>query len=166
VLTALRATGVGLKWPNDLVWNGHKLGGILIELQGDTQGPCWVVVGIGINVNMQEADGAAIDQAWTSLARITGAHWDRTVLTAQFMAAVWQVVARFPRDGLGPWLTAYAGFDLLADRPVQVDWAGEQLAGVARGVDANGALLLDCDGHRRPVWGGEVTVRAGFGPAV
>ncbi|MGK2940620.1 MAG: biotin--[acetyl-CoA-carboxylase] ligase [Immundisolibacter sp.] len=166
LITARGVPGVGLKWPNDLLCDGHKLGGILIELQGETQGPCWVVAGVGINVNMQEADGAAIDQAWTSLARISGEHWDRNVLAAQLTGAVRRVLARFPREGLGPWLAAYARFDTLADHPVHVDWAGERLAGVARGVDANGALLLDCAGHRRSVWGGEVTVRAGFGPSI
>ncbi len=169
LLTELGVAGVGLKWPNDLLCGGRKLGGILIELQGDTQGPCWAVAGMGLNVNMDADDGAAaqaIDQAWTSLARVSGGTWDRTALAARVIAAMHQVMVEFPDSALQPWLGAYARFDLLADRPVQVDWAGEQISGVARGIDAAGALLLDCDGHRRALWGGEVTVRSGLGPAV
>lgn len=165
-LTGLGVAGVGLKWPNDLLCGGAKLGGILIELQGDTQGPCWAVAGIGLNVNMDASDGASIDQPWTSLARLAGRGWDRTALAAQVITTVGQVMSGFPTSGLAPWLAAYAGFDLLADRPVQVDWAGERITGVARGIDASGALLLDCNGERRALWGGEVTVRAGHGPAV
>lgn len=166
MLTGLGVAGIGLKWPNDLLCGGAKLGGILIELQGDTQGPCWAVAGIGLNVNMDTNDGMSIDQPWTSLARLGGRTWDRTALAAQVITAVRQVMAGFPATGLAPWLAAYAGFDLLADQPVQVDWAGERITGVARGIDASGALLLDCAGARRALWGGEVTVRAGRGPAV
>lgn len=165
-LTALGVPGIGLKWPNDVLCGGQKLAGILIELQGDTQGPCWAVVGIGINVNMDRADDAAIDQPWTSLARVSGRQWDRTALAAQVLIEVSELLARYPTQGLAPWQDAYARFDLLAGRPVQVDWAGERIAGVARGVDASGALLVDCDGQRRTLWGGEVTVRPAHGPAV
>lgn len=165
-LTGLGVAGVGLKWPNDLLCDGRKLGGILVELQGDTQGPCWAVAGIGLNVNMAAADGASIDQPWTSLAQLADRTWDRTALAAQLITDVRGVMAGFLTRGLAPWQEAYARFDLLADRVVQVDWAGEHISGVARGIDASGALLVDCGGQRRALWGGEVTVRAGHGPAV
>jgi BirA family biotin operon repressor/biotin-[acetyl-CoA-carboxylase] ligase len=74
-------------------------------------------------------------------------------------------MAAFPASGLAPWLAEYAAADVLAGREIDVDWAGERLHGVARGIDAQGALLVDCDGVRRPLWGGEVTVRAGRGSA-
>lgn len=165
-LTALGVPGLGLKWPNDLLCGGQKLAGILIELQGDTQGPCWAVVGVGLNVNMDRADDGVIDQPWTSLARVSGRAWDRTALAAQLLTVVGELMASYPTQGLAPWQDAYARFDLLAGRPVQVDWAGERIAGVACGVDPNGALLVDCDGQRRVLWGGEVTVRQAHGPAV
>ena len=166
LLAGLGVSGLALKWPNDLLCGGQKLGGILIELQGDTQGPCWAVAGIGLNVNMDGVPGAAIDQPWTSLSRSAGRRWDRTALAAQVISEIAKVMATYPAQGLAPWRDAYARFDLLAGQPVQVDWAGEHIAGVARGIDASGALLVDCDGVRRALWGGEVTVRAGRGPAV
>lgn len=165
VLRGCGVEGVGIKWPNDLVSGRHKLGGILIELQGDTQGPCWAVVGIGLDVNMSAAEEGAIDQPWTSLSRLTGHAFDRTALAAQVIAAVRDTLAAFPATGLAPWLPEYAAADVLAGREIDVDWAGERLQGVARGIDAHGALLVDCDGVRRALWGGEVTVRAGRGPA-
>ena len=166
LLTALGITGVGLKWPNDLLCGGRKLGGILIELQGDTQGPCWAVAGIGLNVNMDAKEGASIDQPWTSLARLAGRSWDRTALVAQVVSSVRQVMAEFPGNGLAPWLDAYEQFDLLVGCPVQVDWAGEHISGIARGINPSGALLVDCGGPQRALWGGEVTVRAARGSAV
>jgi BirA family biotin operon repressor/biotin-[acetyl-CoA-carboxylase] ligase len=166
LLAGLGVSGLSLKWPNDLLCGGQKLGGILIELQGDTQGPCWAVAGIGLNVNMDDAPGAAIDQPWTSLSRVAGRRWDRTALAAQVVGEIAKVMAAYPAQGLAAWRDAYARFDLLAGQPVQVDWAGEHIAGVARGIDPSGALLVDCDGVRRALWGGEVTVRAGRGSAV
>ena len=165
LLRGLRVAGLGIKWPNDLVCGPRKLGGILIELQGDTHGPCWAVVGIGLDVNMSATEGSAIDQPWTSLARVTGRPWDRTALAAQVIRTVRDAMTMFPATGLAPWLAAYADADVLAGREIDVEWAGERLRGVARGIDVNGALLVDCDGERRPLWGGEVTVRAGHGSA-
>jgi BirA family biotin operon repressor/biotin-[acetyl-CoA-carboxylase] ligase len=166
LLAGRGVSGLGLKWPNDLLCGGGKLGGILIELQGDTQGPCWAVAGIGLNVNMDVTDGDAIDQPWTSLERVTGRAWDRTELAARVVAQVAAVMAAYPTQGLAQWRDTYSRFDLLTGRPVLVDWAGEHITGVARGIDPSGALLVECDGQQRVLWGGEVTVRAGRGPAV
>jgi len=75
VARALAACGVPpvqLKWPNDLLYGGAKLGGILLEMTGDPAGACQVVVGIGLNVNMPDEVAAGIDQAWTDVSRIAG----------------------------------------------------------------------------------------------
>ena len=70
VARALAACGVPpvqLKWPNDLLYEGAKLGGILLEMTGDPAGACQVVVGIGLNVNMPGKVAEAIDQSWTDV---------------------------------------------------------------------------------------------------
>lgn len=166
LLSDLGVPGVGIKWPNDLLCDGRKLGGILIELQGDTQGPCWVVAGVGLNVNMHGAADDAIDQPWTSLAQLTGRDWDRTALAVRMISTLRQVMSDFPAMGLAHWQAVYDRFDVLAGRPVDVDWAGERIRGVACGIDSSGALLVDDGAGRRALWGGEVTVRARGGSAV
>jgi BirA family biotin operon repressor/biotin-[acetyl-CoA-carboxylase] ligase len=166
LLAGLGVAQVRLKWPNDVLCGGGKLGGILIELQGDTQGPCWAVAGLGLNVNMLTADDGGIEQAWNSLARASGRTWDRTALAAQVVTTLYQVMQAFPNTGLEPWLATYARFDGLAGQAVRVDWAGERVDGVACGIAGNGALLLDCAGQQRQIWGGDVSVRIGVGSAV
>ncbi|GAB4359187.1 MAG: bifunctional biotin--[acetyl-CoA-carboxylase] ligase/biotin operon repressor BirA [Immundisolibacter sp.] len=166
LLAGLGVAQLHLKWPNDILCASGKLGGILIELQGDTQGPCWAVAGLGLNVNMLTAEGGGIEQAWNSLARASGRTWDRTALAAQVVTTIYQVMRAFPTTGLEAWRATYARFDGLAGQVVQVDWAGERVDGVVCGIADNGALLLDCAGHRRQIWGGDVSVRVGLGSAV
>ncbi|HBG51595.1 MAG TPA: hypothetical protein DDW89_07270, partial [Gammaproteobacteria bacterium] len=144
LLTGLGVEQVSLKWPNDVLCGGGKLGGILIELQGDTQGPCWAVAGLGLNVNMLIADGGGIEQAWNSLARASGRAWDRTGLAAQVVEALLRVMHTFPETGLEPWLPSYARFDGLAGRTVHVDWAGERVGGL---------WFIFVDAHGQPIPG-------------
>ncbi|MCE6983441.1 bifunctional biotin--[acetyl-CoA-carboxylase] synthetase/biotin operon repressor, partial [Pseudomonas frederiksbergensis] len=83
VMRTLQAFGVkdvGLKWPNDVLVRGQKITGILLELVGDPADVCHVVLGIGINVNMQVND--QVDQEWTSMRREVGAAIDRNHLVA------------------------------------------------------------------------------------
>src|SRR5690606_4227607 len=62
-------TGLALKWPNDLLWQGHKLGGILIEITGDVTGTCQVVIGMGLNLKQNPATMTAVDQPWATLSQ-------------------------------------------------------------------------------------------------
>ena len=68
----LGAPDVGLKWPNDLVWHGRKLGGVLVEVLGDPGGRCRLVAGVGLNLGMPSGDARAIDQPWADLREAAG----------------------------------------------------------------------------------------------
>ncbi len=70
-LQQLGVTEVGLKWPNDVWWRERKLGGILLE-SGSDAGVCYVVAGIGLNVNLPSSAGDLIDQPWVDLQEIMG----------------------------------------------------------------------------------------------
>ncbi len=62
---------VGLKWPNDIYSQGKKLGGILVEVSGETDGPCAAVIGLGLNLFLPESQAQGITQAWTDLSKIS-----------------------------------------------------------------------------------------------
>lgn len=154
--------GVGLKWPNDLVAHGRKLGGILVELGGDATGPCHAVIGIGLNLRLDAHTAAAIDQPWIDLAALTGgdALPSRNRLAAQLIAQLGAALERFAASGFGAFRDDYAKLDLLRGRPVRVLRGETSEDGVAVGIDARGALRVAfADGERR-VDGGEVSVRA------
>ena len=159
VLSALGLQGVGLKWPNDLLIKNKKLGGILIDLRGEANGIIWVVIGIGINVNMQSATDAAIDQPWVSCEQVLGKKLSRNRLGGLLIASLLSALKVFEVEGFGAFRHRWQQLDLLAGKPVWVEIAGEKVSAVATGVDASGALTIDYQDSSMTLNGGEVTVR-------
>lgn len=164
VARALAACGlpaVQLKWPNDVLHQGAKLGGILLEMTGDASGTCQVVVGIGLNVDMPEATAGAIDQAWTDVARLSaGGHPPRSLLLGALLQELLPMLANFERTGFGPWRDEWQALDAFADEPVVMHSGSQQVAGVARGVDGRGALQLETAASGvQSIFGGEISLR-------
>ncbi len=163
VARALRALGVaevGLKWPNDVLWRERKLGGILLE-SGGGAGAFYVVAGVGLNVALPAAAGALIDQPWVDLREILGAERvSRNRLAVLLFGELIETFARFEAGGFAGWAAEWAGFDRVAGRRVSLKLPNATVTGVARGVDATGALLLEtADGRIQPYLGGEISLR-------
>jgi len=168
VLRALREQGVGgvdLKWPNDIIAQGRKLGGILIELRAETAGPAYVVLGIGLNVQLSrparraiEASGvAAVDLV--EMSAPTEAR--RNQLAARIISRVIEVLMDFQQQGFGPFMNEWRDADVLAGKAVRV-LVGEQThRGIAQGIDEDGALMLETPTGLMRFVSGEVSVRAG-----
>jgi BirA family biotin operon repressor/biotin-[acetyl-CoA-carboxylase] ligase len=160
-LRRLGIDGIGLKWPNDLVRGDAKLGGILIDLRGEAAGPAYVVVGIGLNVRLPRAAREALAAEGVEALDLAsaGAVPGRNRLAAVLMAELHQALGEFGGRGMAAFAEEWGEADALAGRPVAVLHGGETLEGVARGVDADGALLLEEGGSRRRIVSGEVSVR-------
>ena len=135
------AAGIGLKWPNDVVVDGRKLAGILIEAGGEFLGPCFAVIGIGINLRLPE--GVDVGQPATDLARICGgAMPPRNRVVACVASRLVDALDRFAADGFGAFAQAYSARDALAGRRIRVQTARDGHDGIADGVDARGALRV------------------------
>lgn len=163
VADALHGLGyrqVGLKWPNDLLADGRKLGGILVEVGGDAGGPLRVVVGLGINVAMPASAARGIDQPWCDLASLSSAPPSRAAVCVALLDALLPMLARFERDGLAPFLDGWARHDLLAGHAVRVIEGRREHLGVAMGITADGALRLRHDDGERRYHAGEASLRA------
>ena len=168
VVSALRKLGaedVGLKWPNDLMWKGRKLGGILIELRGESAGPSRVVIGIGINTHMPTA--VRISLAEQQAALIADVHEilrertpNRNALVGAIMSELVAMLKTFAVEGFTPFHAQWHRLDSLAAAPVKVISASQTTQGIARGVDVDGTLLLDVNGEVRRFVSGEVSLRA------
>lgn len=163
VARALQNWGVpeiGLKWPNDVWWCERKLGGILLE-SGGTAKEFYVVAGIGLNVALPDSDAAAIDQPWVDLREILGAApIDRNRLAAALIGELIAVCGRFEEAGFAGLADEWAGLDRVRGRRVRLQLPNTSIVGVARGVDATGALLLESENGRiNPYLGGEISLR-------
>ena len=158
--------GIRLKWPNDLLLGEGKLGGILIELRGEAQGPATLAVGIGINMRLGDAARAeVVASGGLPPAQLFGSGAGETPgrnrLAAALIAAVADCLERAPLGLSAEVLEAWRQRDALRDRRVRIEDAGPGRVGVARGVDLSGALLLDADdGSRHRITAGEVSLRA------
>jgi BirA family transcriptional regulator, biotin operon repressor / biotin---[acetyl-CoA-carboxylase] ligase len=161
---ALRRLGVrrlGLKWPNDLLWGQRKLGGLLLEVRGEQDGPTRLVLGIGVNLRIPADQGEAIDQPWVDLHEILGQDQppSRNHLCAAFLDELLPTLLRFEHEGLAPHLEEWLGYDVHYGRPVVLHQGGRAIEGIHRGIDPSGALILEQDGERRLMYGGEVSLR-------
>lgn len=165
VLEALETAGVPgvrLKWPNDLVGAGAKLGGILVDVAGESGGPLQLIVGVGINVQGIPAVGIPDPVpgalAAASVEQLAGVPVSRNHLAALILMALHRSLLEFQHRGFAPFAERWRARDWLRDRPVVVSGAST-LHGIARGITADGALLVESAGRILPVVAGDVSVR-------
>jgi BirA family biotin operon repressor/biotin-[acetyl-CoA-carboxylase] ligase len=166
-LRALRELGVSgakLKWPNDVLVDQRKLGGILIELRAESGGPACVVIGIGLNVALGAPLLAKIAEtgiAATDLVTAGLAEPSRNAVAGALIDSCVRGLLEFERDGLRPFIENWRDADALQGKMVDVKGAvGEVTRGLARGVDLHGALLVETpeEGLKKFV-SGDVSVR-------
>lgn len=162
VMRVLHETGLEsavLKWPNDILLDGKKLAGILLELAGEASGPCSVVLGLGLNISAPQTRMSVVDQPWTDLASSLGKLPSRNQLAAKLLEQLVCTLRQFESQGLNPFLDEWAQWDALAGHEVRLDLPTGAVIGIARGVDENGALLIARDGELQRYHSGEVSVR-------
>lgn len=148
--------GIGLKWPNDLVADGRKLGGILIELRSELSGPTVVVIGIGINVALGEAIREKIDQPNTDLAQACKIVPSRNRLAAALLSHLAQDLSRFGEQGFAPWRRRFEQYDVLRGKQIELVLPDCSVRGIAEGVSDSGALNLRSDGRVRSFVSGRI----------
>ena len=151
--------GHRVKWPNDLLLDGRKLCGCLVEVKGDAKGPCHAVLGVGINVFMPESEVAnEIDQPWTDL-QFQLPTCSRNDLAALLLEELIKQLVLFDKQGFSPFRDTWAHMDGLAGRLVNVHSGSSSLQGTARGINDQGALLLDTGEEVLSLHVGEVSVK-------
>jgi BirA family biotin operon repressor/biotin-[acetyl-CoA-carboxylase] ligase len=160
VLKGAGVSEVGLKWPNDVWWQGRKLGGILLE-SGGKAGDFYVVAGVGINFALPRQEALVIDQPWVDLQEILGVERiPRNQWAAALISELIETFIEFQRGGFADLAAEWAQFDQVVGRQVSLHLPNATVTGIARGVDATGALLLETvDGGIKPYIGGEIRLR-------
>ena len=146
---------VGLKWPNDLVLQGRKVGGVLVEAV-----PPWAVVGIGVNVNVERAMlPPDVREAAVSLAEVVGHTVDLDAALDGVLGGLDDAYDTLRRGGKDDVLDRWRRLNVTLGRPVRVRTGGRVVQGIAVDIDAAGALLVAGPGGGRVrVLAGDVTV--------
>ncbi len=159
VLRDLGADQVRVKWPNDLYLQDRKLAGILVELTGKTGDAAQIVIGAGVNLMMRKAQAEDISQSWINLQE-AGVRIDRNMLAARLVTELRTALQCFEQEGLSPFLSRWETLDNFINRPVKLIIGEKEIIGISRGIDAQGALLLEQDGIIKPWVGGEISLRS------
>lgn len=159
VLRELGARQVRVKWPNDLYLKDRKLAGILVELTGKTGDDAQIVIGAGVNLMMRKVQAENITQGWINLQEV-GVQIDRNMLVVRLITELRAALECFEQEGLVPFLSRWESLDNYINRPVKLIIGEKEIFGISRGIDAQGALLLEQDGMIKPWVGGEISLRS------
>ena len=164
VARVLKKVGVpnpGLKWPNDVQVDGKKLCGILLEMVAD-QDVCHVIIGIGMNVEMDDKTMAQVDQPWTDLTSRLPQRPSRNQILAELAQELVVVCQAFETGhGMKLYQSQWQAHDVLYNQNITVTSVHQTRHGVARGIDEKGALLMEENGEIVALHGGEISVRRG-----
>lgn len=154
-LRELSGQDIKVKWPNDLYLNDQKLAGILVELAGKTGDCAHVVIGIGVNLNMTNPDPNIVNQKWANLGNI-----NRNLLVAKIAKTLRENLEKFEKNGLAFFIDDWNHLDNFIHRPVKLLIGDDVIRGVAKGINDQGALLLEQNGKIQAYVGGEISLRS------
>jgi BirA family biotin operon repressor/biotin-[acetyl-CoA-carboxylase] ligase len=150
-----------LKWPNDVLINRKKLAGILIELQGDMEGPSTAVIGIGINLNLPDNLKQQIDQPVTDLASIFNATINPNHLLAILLKHLSNVLLTFEQDGFAALRDEWTQHHAYHEQEVRMLMPdGREIHGVVQGITEDGSLLVTTTEGVQRFISGEISLRS------
>lgn len=162
VINALESyglTNIGLKWPNDIVCSQRKLGGILVEVSGDAAGPCQVIIGVGLNVQMPQLTEMEINQPWIDVRTISNQIPQRNRLAGLVLRELLLALPEFQQKGLAAFQKQWQQLDVFYGNTINIHTPQGILEGTARGIDELGNLRVEVDDQIRSFNSGEVSVR-------
>lgn len=154
-ITGLKAS---IKWPNDIIVNGKKLVGILTEMSAEMEKVNYIVLGIGINVNMESFEGELKDKA-TSLYMETGKRFKRSDIINEFLKEFEPSYEIFCKKGFAPFVEEYNSNCANINRSVKTVGGRSEIFGIAKGVNDKGELMILSEDKLVPVFAGEVSLR-------
>lgn len=151
---------VGIKWPNDILYDNKKLVGILTEMNAEMDCINYIVIGMGINVNIPYAEiPDDIKDKATSLSEIAGEKISRIKLLDSILYHLEQLYILAQKEGFKPILDQWRQYSITLNQHIKVIGTNETYTGVAVDIDDEGALLVDRNGKINRVLAGDVSIR-------
>lgn len=162
VVNALRDLGLveaGLKWPNDIICAGRKLGGILLESRGEMAGPCDVVLGVGVNYNLPEQVVRDLDQPVTDICSHLRHPMTRNALSGRIISHALRMFRKFGARGFSPFMDKWRQYDWFAGKEACLMMRDRSYTGRVLGVTGNGMLQMSIRGKLHQFANGELSLR-------
>ena len=151
---------VGIKWPNDILYNGKKLVGILTEMSAEMERINYIVLGIGIDVNISvEETPEDIRDIMTSLSQITGKKVSRLELLNKLLYHLEQLYIMAQKQSFAPILDEWRKYSITLNQEIKVISGNDVTYGEAVDIDDDGALLVKINGQIKRVLAGDVSIR-------
>ena len=160
-LAKLGIEGVRLKWPNDLVYQNQKLGGILIESRSIGQHDYFFAIGFGINVTMNAEELAAIPQSATSLSLMTDGAVSRNAVLVEVIQQVVNAIDAFDRSSIPRMIENFHALDALRGQSISVQSGHESIDGLNLGINADGQLQLETGQGRQVFSAADISLGRG-----
>lgn len=149
----------GIKWPNDILYEGKKIVGILTEMSAEMDAINHVVIGMGINVNIGEQEfPAELKDIATSLAIVAGHTISRLTLLNAVLSELEQAYDDVIQRGFSEMLDEWRELSVTLGKKVNVVGSGKEFSGIAVDIDNEGALLVQTDGTLERVLAGDVSI--------
>ena len=159
VLKKMGFEGVGLKWPNDIYFQNRKLGGLLIEIRGETAGPCDVVIGLGLNIAFPSDFEADINQPWIDLANINDSVPSRNLIAAELISELMLLLDAYAKANIKDIINEWQEYDCMRGKQAKLILPDKDVMGQIVGIDNDGALLMSVNDKVRKFTAGEISLR-------
>ncbi|QLB43444.1 biotin--[acetyl-CoA-carboxylase] ligase [Mannheimia pernigra] len=137
-LTKQNVDNIQIKWPNDIYYNGKKMGGILLESQANHKG-LDLVIGIGLNLGMTKVDEKIVTQAWADLSQY---HFDRNKLVCHLAYELQKNLKIYPLVGFSHYAQRWQKFDIFYNKPVKLITENTEIHGTSLGINELGELII------------------------
>ena len=159
VLEAFGVEGLSLKWPNDILLSGEKLGGILIELSGDFTDQCYAVIGLGLNLDVMISEVQPVEGLRPTSLKAHGYLVDRNRLAAALVSEMFDVLSHFSTDRFVAYQSRWNALNFHHNKPVRLVSHNLEVVGHMLGVSGSGNIRLSVDGVEREYVAGELSLR-------
>ena len=158
-LDSIGIENVGLKWPNDIIVGERKIGGILLDIKGESTGPLNIVIGIGINYELPKHPPLNIDQPVTDICSTTGERFSRNMISAILLSNIFEILYDLELGKNLNLINEWRKYDCYLGRKAALILPNQKIIGVLKGVDDQGSLLMLVDGELSSYRSGEVSLR-------
>ncbi len=155
-------TDAGLKWPNDILVDGKKLGGVLLEMKGEAGGPLSMVIGIGLNYDMSDNIAENVAQPITDICQQTETRLSRNVIIAMLINQLIEALSMTTAADTTAMLDEWRNYDCCHGKKATLQLPDSSITGNLQGIDEQGRLLIEHQGEIKRYLSGEVSVMVGI----